>query len=174
MFRQPKRNRPRRHGAARSRGGQQITMLLENNPYPQDVRVRSEAQSLVAAGHSVEVIAPRLKGQPAKESVDGVVVRRYRATGATGRGLAALLLEYSVAMVALHAGAIRALARGVTVLRNGRPASWTRLPLSIRPGRLSPVRLAYVGAIAQQDGVEALADILVLLRDRTPSVAALR
>jgi glycosyltransferase involved in cell wall biosynthesis len=223
-------------------------MLLENNPYPQDVRVRSEAQSLVAAGHSVEVIAPRLKGQPAKESVDGVVVRRYRATGATGRGLAALLLEYSVAMVALHAGAIRALARGatvlhihnppdtlflaggiyrlagrrvvfdhhdlspelvavkfgrpalvasthvlaaneshaaiamtrghkqpteVTVVRNGPPASWTRLPLSIRPGRLSPVRLAYVGAIAQQDGVEALADILVLLRDRTPSVAAL-
>jgi glycosyltransferase involved in cell wall biosynthesis len=58
-------------------------------------------------------------------------------------------------------------------VRNGHPASWTRLPLSVRQGRLSPVRLAYVGAIAQQDGVEALADILALLRDRAPSLRAL-
>jgi glycosyltransferase involved in cell wall biosynthesis len=260
MFRQRKRNRRRRDAAARSGGGERITMLLENNPYPQDVRVRSEAQSLVAAGHTVEVIAPRGKGQPATECVDGVFVRRYRAIDGTSQGLAGLMLEYSVAMVALHAGAIRALARGgtvlhihnppdtlfltggiyrlagrrvvfdhhdlspelvavkfanrtliasariserltfavathvlaaneshaaiaierghkrppdVTVVRNGPPASWTRLPLSVRQGRLSPVRLAYVGAIAQQDGVEALADILALLRDRAPSLRAL-
>ena len=42
-------------------------MLLENNPFPQDVRVRSEAQSLVAAGYRVTVVAPRGKAQPRRE-----------------------------------------------------------------------------------------------------------
>ena len=43
-------------------------MLLENNPYPQDVRVRNEAESLAAAGHEVTVLAPRSAGQPAVAS----------------------------------------------------------------------------------------------------------
>ena len=38
-------------------------MLLENNPYPQDVRVRNEAEALAAAGHAVTVLAPRAPGQ---------------------------------------------------------------------------------------------------------------
>jgi hypothetical protein len=42
---------------------ERITMLVENNPYPQDVRVRSEAQSLARAGHDVTVVAPRDPGQ---------------------------------------------------------------------------------------------------------------
>ena len=235
-------------------------MLLENNPYPQDVRVRSEAQSLAAAGHRVEVVAPRSPGQAARERVHGVDVRRFRAFDGTGHGLGALLLEYLIAMVALHLAAIRAYARGatvlhihnppdtlflagaifrlggrrvvfdhhdlgpelvsvkfhrralialarvgerltfatathvlaaneshatiarerghktpgeVTVVRNGPPASWTRLPLTNLPGRLSPIRLAYVGAVAEQDGVVAMAEVLARLRDRTPSVPAL-
>ena len=32
-------------------GGMKVAMLLENNPYPQDVRVRNEAESLASAGH---------------------------------------------------------------------------------------------------------------------------
>jgi glycosyltransferase involved in cell wall biosynthesis len=96
-------------------------MLLENNPYPQDVRVRSEAESLVAAGHRVLVIAPRRKGQPAREHVQGVAVHRFRAVDGTGRGLAGLLLEYLVAVVALHRGALVALARGATVLHIHNP-----------------------------------------------------
>jgi glycosyltransferase involved in cell wall biosynthesis len=260
MFRHGKRNQARRRPAARAGGVQRITMLLENNPYPQDVRVRSEAQSLVAAGHRVEVIAPRLSGQRARERVDGVEVRRFHAIDGTGQGLAGLLLEYLVAIVALHLAALSALTRGstvlhihnppdafflaggmfrlagrrvvfdhhdlgpelvevkfrrsalvaaariserltfaaathvlaaneshaaialergrkrpdeVTVVRNGPPASWTRLPLNVRPGRLSPIRLAYVGAVAEQDGVDALAEVLAALRDRTPPVPAL-
>jgi Glycosyl transferase 4-like domain len=146
-------------------------MLLENNPYPQDIRVRNEAQSLVAAGHRVEVVAPRAHGQPVRERVDGVVVRRFRAADATSQGISGMLREFLVAAVALHLAAVRALVRGgtvlhihnppdilflavanhvlaaneshaeiavkrggkapgdVTIVRNGPPASWTRLPL---------------------------------------------
>ena len=37
-----------------SAGGERhrIAMLLENNPYPQDIRVRREAEALARAGHA--------------------------------------------------------------------------------------------------------------------------
>jgi glycosyltransferase involved in cell wall biosynthesis len=234
---------------------QRITMLLENNPYPMDVRVRAEAESLVAAGHDVEVIAPRAPGQSGRETVDGVEVRRYRAYDASTGGSWAMLAEYLVASLALHLHAVRALARGssvlhlhnppdilfpagalfrmagrtvvfdhhdlgpelvavrsgkralirlaracerltfavashvlaanrshaeiarrrgakaadeVTVVRNGPPRSWTNLPVQMREGRLDSVHLAYVGAIAAQDGVEGLAELLASLRECAP------
>ena len=53
--------------ATRTRHTESIVMLLENNPYPQDVRVRSEAESLAAAGHDVTVLAPRGAGQRRRE-----------------------------------------------------------------------------------------------------------
>jgi glycosyltransferase involved in cell wall biosynthesis len=54
-----------------------ILMLLENNPYPDDTRVRREALALVDAGYRVTVIAPRDPGQPPEEIVAGVSVYRY-------------------------------------------------------------------------------------------------
>jgi glycosyltransferase involved in cell wall biosynthesis len=234
-------------------------MLLENNPYPQDVRVRHEAESLVAAGHLVEVVAPREDGQAARERVKGVHVRRFHAAVGASDDPVAMLVEYAVALVALHAAAVRALFRGatilhlhnppdvlfvagamfrlagrrvvfdhhdlapelvgmrlgsdtfvklaqiserltfsvanhvlsanesyaeiarrrgrkapgqVTVVRNGPPESWIRLPLRAREGHLAPVRLAYLGTVAQQDGVSGLAQVLAYLRDGTPGVDA--
>ncbi len=239
--------------------GERIMMLLENNPYPNDPRVRYEAESLMAAGYQVEVIAPRWPGQPAREVIDGVAVRRFHCINGSGRSAPAMLLEYAVAMVALHAAAIRGLLRGtrvlhihnppdtlflagamyraagrrvifdhhdlgpelvavrlgraslvriariaerltfatsshvittnesyaelarerggmaaheVTVVRNGPPASWTRLPLHLRPGRLDTVRLAYVGTIADQDGLDGIAEVLAHLRDGGSGVDA--
>ncbi|HEY6397157.1 MAG TPA: glycosyltransferase family 4 protein, partial [Solirubrobacteraceae bacterium] len=236
---------------------QRITMLLENNPYPLDVRVRAEAESLVAAGHEVEVIAPRAKGEPAQETIAGVRVRRFRAYDASTGGAWAMLAEYLVASLALHAHAIRALARGasvlhlhnppdilfpagaifrlagrtvvfdhhdlgpelvairsskkpliglartcerltfavashviaanrshaeiargrgaktedrVTIVRNGPPRSWMKMPVRMREGRLHSVHLAYVGAIAAQDGVEGLAELLASLRECAPEL----
>lgn len=52
-----------------------ILMLVENF-YPQDTRVRNEANLLTAAGYQVVVIAWRKPGQPFTEDVQGV--RAYR------------------------------------------------------------------------------------------------
>jgi len=54
-----------------------ILMLLENNGYPGDTRVRREALALVEAGFQVAVIAPREGVEPSHEIVDGVSVYRY-------------------------------------------------------------------------------------------------
>lgn len=96
-------------------------MLLENNPYPSDVRVRREALSLVAAGHAVTVIAPRGPGQARREVVDGVRVRRFRLPAAGGSGATGFVGEYLVANLALHWAAVVALARGATVLHLHNP-----------------------------------------------------
>jgi glycosyltransferase involved in cell wall biosynthesis len=52
-----------------------ILMLVENN-YPQDTRVRNEASLLTSAGYRVSVICLKKRGQAASEIVDGVRVYR--------------------------------------------------------------------------------------------------
>jgi glycosyltransferase involved in cell wall biosynthesis len=228
-----------------------IVMLLENNTYPEDVRVRSEAESLVRAGHTVRVVAPRGASQSRRELRNGVHIRRFRAV--SGRSTkSSMLLEYLTASWALHVAAVRELLRGATVLhlhnppdilflpgalarilgrrvvfdhhdlfpelvmtrfgggpllagarlaeratfavadcvlaaneshaelaqsrggkssgvvsvvRNGPLAATIVTSPTSRPGRLTDPHLVYVGAIAPQDGVELLADVLALLRD---------
>jgi glycosyltransferase involved in cell wall biosynthesis len=98
-----------------------VVMLLENNPYPQDVRVRAEAESLAAHGYRVRVIAPRAPGQPRRERLADVDVRRFRGSDAGGGGTAAFVREYAVAAVALHLQALRALLEGARVLHLHNP-----------------------------------------------------
>jgi len=52
-----------------------ILMLVENH-YPQDTRVRNEATLLASSGYEVSVICLRKGNQPRTESVDGVRVYR--------------------------------------------------------------------------------------------------
>ena len=61
-------------------------MLLENDLYPQDSRVRREARALIAAGYQVTVIGPAGPGQPGYELIDGVRIRRFAAPP-DGQGL---------------------------------------------------------------------------------------
>jgi glycosyltransferase involved in cell wall biosynthesis len=100
---------------------ERIVMLLENLPYPQDVRVRSEAQSLARAGHHVTVVAPRAPEQPRREKIAGVHVVRYRLPDGSTRGALGFLLEYLVAGIALHFWALRQLISGATVLHLHNP-----------------------------------------------------
>lgn len=80
--------------------GPRVVMLLENNPYPEDTRVRNEAESLAAAGYGVTVVAPRADGQRARTQFNGVHVRRYHSVSASD-SLWSYLLEYLVAHVQL-------------------------------------------------------------------------
>ena len=62
-----------------------ILMLLENQAYPQDVRVGREANALTAAGYTVSVICPAKPGQPSREVIKGVRIYRYpEPRGANG------------------------------------------------------------------------------------------
>lgn len=108
---------PDAHGTRRER----ITMLLENNPYPQDRRVRSEAESLARAGHDVTVIAPIEGGQPRSELINSVRVRRLPIPNGSEHGRLGFLREYLVAAVLLHLAALRELLRGSTVLHIHNP-----------------------------------------------------
>jgi glycosyltransferase involved in cell wall biosynthesis len=97
-----------------------VAMLLENNPYPQDVRVRSEAESLARAGHRVTVYAPRGPGQGRRESIAGVRVRRFRLPETPANRLG-FVLEYAIANASLHLGAIRELLMGASVVHLHNP-----------------------------------------------------
>ena len=74
-------------------------MLLENLPFPQDLRVRREANALTSSGYRVTVICPSAKGQPSREIVNGVAVYRYPAPP-SAHGLFSYLWEYAYSMAA--------------------------------------------------------------------------
>ena len=95
-------------------------MLLENQSYPEDVRVRNEAEALVRAGWAVTVLAPRGDAQSARATLAGVSVRRFRLPMSSG-GVAAFVLEYAVAHVQLFALALLELARGTRVVHLHNP-----------------------------------------------------
>ncbi|MDX1523568.1 MAG: glycosyltransferase family 4 protein [Anaerolineae bacterium] len=83
----------------RSSTGSRVLMLLENNPYPQDGRVRREATCLAAAGYQVSVISPGQAGQPWHERIGDIRVYRFPAPP-DGDGLLGYLWEYGYAMMA--------------------------------------------------------------------------
>lgn len=85
-----------------------ILMLLENQPYPQDRRVRREANALAAAGYRVTVICPTLPSQPLRESVDGVRVLRFWAPP-QANGLLGYLWEYAYSTAAAFVLSLRVL-----------------------------------------------------------------
>jgi len=74
-----------------------ILMLVENH-YPQDTRVRNEATLLASSGYQVSVICLRKGSQPRTESVDGVRVYRlprlelFKKTPSGNSSLAAALV----------------------------------------------------------------------------------
>jgi len=74
-----------------------VLILVENAPVPGDRRVTDEARALQTNGYVVSVVAPAAPGQPRRESVDGIEVRRYRAVHASG-GARAQIVEYMNAL----------------------------------------------------------------------------
>jgi len=77
-----------------------VLMLLENNPYPQDGRVRQEAISLTAAGYQVMVIAPKSSEQSWYEKCQNVSVYRFPGPPEAD-GFFGYLWEYGYSMFAI-------------------------------------------------------------------------
>ena len=80
--------------------GRRVLMLVENNPYPQDARVRREARTLADAGYQVTVISPARPGQPWRETIDGVRAYRYPALPEAS-SVVGYLFEYGYSAVAM-------------------------------------------------------------------------
>jgi glycosyltransferase involved in cell wall biosynthesis len=99
---------------------QRVLMVLENFAYPQDTRVRPEAETLARAGYAVTVLAPRRRGQPLRERIAGVNVRRFwlPRSSDTVRGF---FVEYGVAHAQLLLWALRELARGSDIVHLHNP-----------------------------------------------------
>ena len=117
-----------RDARAKTRG---VVMLLGNNAYPEDERVRREALTLVEHGYTVSVICPRAHGQPAAETVRGVHVYRYERR-IRPKGTVGYILEY------IHAPLV-ALRVSVRVLR--------RHGFDVVHAHNPPDTLVFVGAI---------------------------
>jgi len=117
-------------------------MLLENFTYPEDTRVRNEAESLAGAGHRVTVIAPRGPGQRARDHLRGVDVRRYRTVWAS-RSVWSYALEYGIAHLQLLGRSIVALLRGARILHFNGP----------------PDTLALAGVLARMVGAKVVYDM---------------
>jgi len=79
--------------------GKRILMLLENEPYKEDIRVKREARALLTDGHDVSVICPRKKGDNWFEIVDdGIRLYQYPPV-AGGKGFISYMWEYGYALV---------------------------------------------------------------------------
>ena len=96
-------------------------LLVENNGYPFDVRVRREALALHKAGCKVSVVAPKAKGQPWSEVLDGVHVYRYPAPP-NASGVLSYAFEFGYATFAMLCVSLWvALRRGVDVVHAANP-----------------------------------------------------
>lgn len=112
MSRLPHAARPRRPRAV---------FIVQDTGYPRDRRTRRQAQALRSAGWDVSVVAVRLPGEPRREVVDGVEVRRFRVIEAT-HGTAAFLLEFANSFVRAGALALReGLRPGTRIVQTANP-----------------------------------------------------
>jgi glycosyltransferase involved in cell wall biosynthesis len=76
---------------------QNILFVVENNPYPRDIRVYNESLALLSSGYNCSVIAPKFKGEKYTEIIDkGIHCFRYPHYDAKSN--AELIIEYFNAM----------------------------------------------------------------------------
>lgn len=98
-----------------------ILMVLENCAYPQDVRVRHEAETLAAASYTVTVLAPHESRQAWHEVIHGVRVHRFPGFSAS-HGVLGYLAEFGFATIILTVMALwRWLRDGVDVVHLHNP-----------------------------------------------------
>jgi glycosyltransferase involved in cell wall biosynthesis len=98
-----------------------ILLLVENNGFPRDFRVRREAHALRDQGYEVSVICPREDKQPWRERLDGVEIFRFPAPRG-GNGLISYAFEFGYATLAMLLLALWVtVRRGVDVVHAANP-----------------------------------------------------
>ncbi|WP_407344406.1 glycosyltransferase family 4 protein [Pengzhenrongella phosphoraccumulans] len=70
-----------------------VLVIVQNLPVPLDRRVWLEAQALTAAGYVVTVICPKGPGDPARETIDGIAIYKYRPAP-QAEGLLGFVIEF--------------------------------------------------------------------------------
>jgi len=73
---------------------ERVLIIIQNLPVPFDRRVWLESQALVDAGYDVTVVCPKGKGDPARATLDGVTMLKYRPF-APGHGALGFVVEYA-------------------------------------------------------------------------------
>ena len=89
-------------------GGRRPFVLVTHSYYEEDPRVRRQAEAILAAGRSVDVIALRRPGDPPDGEVAGVRVLRLDVQRHQGAGLATYLAEYLAFFVRVSLALVRA------------------------------------------------------------------
>ena len=77
-----------------------VLMLVENNSFPQDIRVFAETQTLISNSYQVSVISPAKPGQPLYEKINGIYTFRYPSLPQMNNILN-YFLEYGWSLVAM-------------------------------------------------------------------------
>jgi glycosyltransferase involved in cell wall biosynthesis len=117
-----------------------VLMLVENNAYPFDVRVRRETLALHDAGYELTVIAPRGKNQSWSEDINGVHVARFPAPPG-GNGLLGYAFEFFYATAAMLVLTLWvAITRGIDVIHVANPPD----TLFVIPALLKPFGVKFV------------------------------
>lgn len=70
-----------------------VLIIVQNLPVPLDRRVWLECRALIANGYDVSVICPKGPGDPARETIDGVRIFKYRPAPQAA-GVVGYLLEF--------------------------------------------------------------------------------
>ena len=73
--------------------GNHVLIIVQNLPVPLDRRVWLECQALIARGYAVSVICPKGPGDPARQTIDGVRIFKYRPAP-EAEGLAGYAVEF--------------------------------------------------------------------------------
>jgi glycosyltransferase involved in cell wall biosynthesis len=98
-----------------------VLLLVENNGYPRDFRVRREAHALRDHGFQVSVVCPREGTERWHELADGVEIFRFPAPPG-GSGLLSYAFEFGYATLAMLVLSLWvALRRGVDVVHAANP-----------------------------------------------------
>ncbi|MFT4287054.1 glycosyltransferase family 4 protein [Nocardioides sp.] len=70
-----------------------VLIIVQNLPVPLDRRVWLECRALHASGYDVSVICPKGPGDPARETIDGIRIFKYRPAP-RARGALGYLIEF--------------------------------------------------------------------------------